>query len=244
MKSFLHGSTFFRAMILAFPGSILLATCSLATNTQAAGSRCAGDDECESGICSRGLCAGASCDCGTTILDTCSSTGTTSTDCQSGWVCAGSLERLYTGGRCLPGCGTLCPDDYQCDGNVCVRPPPPPPTIVARAEPEEAFVGDLVTFTAEATSSNGEIVSYQWAVSDEPGAIVMHTFDQTGQHQVGVTVTDEIGASAAATVSVRVCQPDGSACYYDPSRRQANCCTGSLCTRSESETQATCQPTP
>lgn len=221
--------------------SLFLTACS--GSKLSAGERCETGDECESGYCNRGLCAGSSCDCGTTILDTCSPTGTASADCPSGWVCAGSLQKLYTGGRCLPGCGEHCPDNYECNGMLCVRSSPEPPTVTASAVPDEAPTGTPVTLSAEATSPNGEIIEYQWAVTDEPGAVVVHVFESAGLHQVGVQVTDEAGQTASGSVSVRVCLPDGSGCYYDPLDQQGSCCSSSRCAKPEGETQASCQPT-
>lgn len=63
--------------------------------------------------------------------------------------------------------------------------------------------GDTVAFTADA-SDNGSVVDYDWVGVDGSGATAERTFTAAGGHTVGVTVTDDDGATSSASVDLFV----------------------------------------
>ena len=84
-----------------------------------------------------------------------------------------------------------------------------PPQAVATASTSTVKEGNAVTFDASSSSdSDGQIVSYLW--SDASGATLSsessfeHTFATLGEHTLTLKVTDDAGAEASTTVTVKV----------------------------------------
>jgi hypothetical protein len=88
-----------------------------------------------------------------------------------------------------------------------------PPVIATTASTTSPTVGQSIVFgaTAIAPEPGDGITKYQWTFDDgavvPAGAAVAHAFKTLGVHTATVTVTDTIGVSAAAVVSVDVVPP-------------------------------------
>lgn len=85
-----------------------------------------------------------------------------------------------------------------------------PPSVELAASPADPALGESVTFVADAMDPDGNIVAYEWHVDGEPvagGPAFAHTFEDPGDYQVGVTVTDDAGATATAETSIEVQAP-------------------------------------
>lgn len=75
------------------------------------------------------------------------------------------------------------------------------PTI--SSTPTLPTVGQVVSFTGQATSAKGLALSYQWAFGDGStgtGSRVTHTYASAGTYAVSLTVQDSNGSSATATL--------------------------------------------
>lgn len=85
------------------------------------------------------------------------------------------------------------------------------PTVTASVDYPgvEPFVGEEITFTADANDSDGTITSYEWSgdVSGS-GSSVTTTFARSSTKTATVTVEDDDGASASDSVSVSIEDPD------------------------------------
>jgi plastocyanin len=82
-----------------------------------------------------------------------------------------------------------------------------PPSVSIRSESTNPAVGDDVQFTAEASDSDGDIDSYEWTVDGAPagtGAELETTFDEPGDHQITVTITDDDGAESTSTLTLTI----------------------------------------
>ena len=109
---------------------------------------------------------------------------------------------------------TVTDDDGASDTatvTVTIDPPNVAPTAVATASPTTAEVGTNISFDGSgSTDLDGSIVSYGWSFDDggtATGETVSHSFAAAGTHSATLTVTDNKGASDAATVSVTVTAP-------------------------------------
>src|SRR5690606_39976846 len=72
--------------------------------------------------------------------------------------------------------------------------------------------GMEVTFTAQVTPSEAEIIRHSWdfdgdAQEDAAGSVVTHTFESAGEYPVALTVTDSHGAVGEAVHSIVVAPP-------------------------------------
>lgn len=82
-----------------------------------------------------------------------------------------------------------------------------PPTVSLSSQPQNPGVGEEVELTADASDPDGTIESYEWTVDGEVadgGTNLRTTFDERGDHEVAVTVTDEQGATDTASVVIQV----------------------------------------
>jgi len=96
-------------------------------------------------------------------------------------------------------------NDFQ-DGYPLMFPPTLKPEANFDWSPEDPGPGENITF--DASSSAGEIVSYNWIFGDNTtgtGENVTHAYQNTGNYTVTLTVSDNVGATdnISKTVSVQ-----------------------------------------
>jgi len=87
-----------------------------------------------------------------------------------------------------------------------------PPALAVAASSGNPATAENVTFTAAATDPNGDTLAYTWDFGDNDYSIdnkpiTTHAFASTGEYVVQCTVSDMKGATARATVIVRVGNP-------------------------------------
>ncbi|MBN1929995.1 MAG: PKD domain-containing protein [Desulfobacterales bacterium] len=81
------------------------------------------------------------------------------------------------------------------------------PNVSIAASTLEGYQPLSVTFTGNASDSDGSIAAYSWNFGDgttDLGAEVIHTFTTAGTYQVNLTVTDNDGGIKTETVYIRV----------------------------------------
>ena len=84
------------------------------------------------------------------------------------------------------------------------------PVCVAKASPTTGAPPLAVEFTATARDVNGSIASYHWDFGDEEESTEqnpVHTYQRSGRYTAVLTVTDNDGLTAQASVNVVVEQP-------------------------------------
>jgi hypothetical protein len=83
-----------------------------------------------------------------------------------------------------------------------------PPTAVATAQPTSAAIGQAISFDATASSDpDGTIASYRWDFGDgaqATTATASHAYSAAGSFAARLTVTDNAGSSASATVAIAI----------------------------------------
>ncbi|WP_168215941.1 PKD domain-containing protein [Halorussus ruber] len=83
-----------------------------------------------------------------------------------------------------------------------------PPDAEMECTDTDVSVGETVTCTADrSTDSDGSIESYEWNVDGrdiDSGETLSYTFDHAGDYGIGVTVTDDDGATSAASRMIDV----------------------------------------
>ncbi|PSQ51714.1 MAG: hypothetical protein BRD28_05320 [Bacteroidetes bacterium QH_10_64_37] len=82
-----------------------------------------------------------------------------------------------------------------------------PPGVGFSYTPKTPSAGTEVTFEARATDPDGQVESFQWGFGDGEtveGATSTHTFEEPGNYEVSVTVTDDRGATDRAQKTVEV----------------------------------------
>ena len=92
-------------------------------------------------------------------------------------------------------------------------PPPPanqPPTVTVSANPTSGLAPLPVSFSSNASDPDGSIVSYSWTFGDGQTAtqpFTSSTYTSAGTYTARLTVTDNQGATASATVIINVTTP-------------------------------------
>lgn len=90
------------------------------------------------------------------------------------------------------------------------------PSATATADPTSVTVGERVTFTAmDVTDPDSEVTAIEWDFDGDgkyegSGTETHHTFEEPGEHEVTLRVTDEYGGSTTSTVTVSVREPEGT----------------------------------
>ncbi|WP_086887553.1 S8 family serine peptidase [Natrarchaeobaculum aegyptiacum] len=85
------------------------------------------------------------------------------------------------------------------------------PTAVASVDPDSVTVGEEATLDGAGSSDRfGEIESFEWTVGDETatGETATVAFDESGEYDVSLTVTNDAGESDTATTTLTVTDPD------------------------------------
>ncbi len=82
-----------------------------------------------------------------------------------------------------------------------------PPTVKITAPLEGSLQGSAVAFQSSASDPDGRIATYRWdfgdgTTSEEPQP--KHTYAQSGEYRVELVVTDDRGASARHSITIRV----------------------------------------
>ena len=99
--------------------------------------------------------------------------------------------------------------------------PNEPPEVRITAPSDGDLHGSEIAFQANATDPDGEIVSYQWTFGDgvtSDEATPTHTYDQTGEYRVDLTVTDDGDGTATDGITIQVqVGPQARASIHDPS---------------------------
>lgn len=108
-----------------------------------------------------------------------------------------------------------------CNGGEGITTPPvstvtgnQSPTASFTAYPTSGVAPLEVSFSASNSSdSDGTILSYQWDFKDGNtgnGLTINHTFISTGSYNVGLTVTDNMGAIGSITKTITVTTPEST----------------------------------
>jgi PKD repeat protein len=82
-----------------------------------------------------------------------------------------------------------------------------PPAVTVAANPTSGQAPLTVNFSAQASDTDGSIASYQWSFGDGKsgsGATTSNTYQSVGSYTAKVTVTDNKGATASASVVISV----------------------------------------
>ncbi len=104
------------------------------------------------------------------------------------------------------------------NGRLFLQPPigpNQPPTAAFTSSPPAPLVGTTVAFNGSASSDpDGSIVTYAWTFGDGTsgsGPTVYHAYSAPGTYNVQLTVTDDDGATDAASASISVASPSNQA---------------------------------
>lgn len=99
-------------------------------------------------------------------------------------------------------------------------PDTPAPEVSLTTSTQSGEIPLTVEFDASGSSSQtGDIASYVWEFGDgtsASGAVVNHTFDQVGEYEVSLQITDTDGNSQTFTVNISATmpQPDDALCEF------------------------------
>ena len=87
-------------------------------------------------------------------------------------------------------------------------PAQPLPIIAVINAPSEGSVGELITFDGSGSTSDVEIVSYQWDFGDgsdlAEGEAVAHAYQEAGTYDVVLTITDSNNQTATASMQITI----------------------------------------
>ncbi|USZ69232.1 PKD domain-containing protein [Halorussus salilacus] len=99
--------------------------------------------------------------------------------------------------------GSLLSDAFE-----VVEPPNQPPSADIQCTDSEVEVGEDITCAADrSTDDDGTITSYEWDFggrASESGEVASHSFSESGDYTVEVTVTDDEGATDTAWMTIHV----------------------------------------
>lgn len=104
-------------------------------------------------------------------------------------------------------------DIFWVEIEVTEEPVNQPPQAKFSASPQVGTVPLKVTFNAEESSDDQEVVSFLWDFGDGSqgeGKLVEHTFNKTGTLTIRLTVKDVEGLSSSTTLSITVQAPEYS----------------------------------
>jgi PGF-CTERM protein len=119
------------------------------------------------------------------------------------------------------------PDGIRDSDSMTVEPVPnEDPTARVNVDPGDRglddyhVVGEQIVLNASASTDNsGAITEYDWEYGDGANgtnaAQVPYSYDEPGEYEVSVTVTDAVGNTDTATYTVEIVEPDGE----DPTAR-------------------------
>lgn len=101
------------------------------------------------------------------------------------------------------------------DGTTAAAPAPTPvpnqiPQVSITASTTNGYNPLAVGFTSKASDADGSIVAYNWNFGDgqtSTQAAPAHTYQSTGSFSARLTVTDNVGATASAAVTINVSSP-------------------------------------
>jgi len=109
--------------------------------------------------------------------------------------------------------GALLNDSTILPSTIGGSPPPPPnqsPTVSISASPTSGVAPLAVSFGSVASDPDGSIVSYNWAFGNGQTSTLPFpsvTYSSAGSYTARLTVTDNGGATASATVNINVTTP-------------------------------------
>jgi len=120
------------------------------------------------------------------------------------------------GGRSRPARETPGPEEDEREED---EEPNRPPTAAIRHRPEEPTAGRPVRFDGlGSVDTDGRVVAYRWSVGEGPdrtGAVLVHVFEDEGEHEVTLTVEDDDGATGQTTATVEVEPGEGELALAD-----------------------------
>lgn len=114
--------------------------------------------------------------------------------------------------------------DVLATQSVTVEAENEPPEVEIDGVPEEISVAGDFRATAEVTASDGEIESYEWDMGDgttDDHFYTTHSYDETGEFEIELTVVDEHGLAATATRSISVYEPEAYVALDAPDEVEA-----------------------
>jgi PKD repeat protein len=101
----------------------------------------------------------------------------------------------------------------EIEAAIAAPPAPPanqPPVVTAAVSAASGSAPLALTFTCNAGDPDGQIVAYNWNFGDgqnASSAVSSHTYQTAGTFTAQITVTDNAGATATASLSVNVTAP-------------------------------------
>ena len=106
--------------------------------------------------------------------------------------------------------GTITFDNFRAAKPASITQPPQTPQVSISASTLSGNAPLAVTFSANASSANGSIVSYNWDFGDghtSSSQSPSNTYQSAGQYSAVVNVIDNVGATASASIAISVSSP-------------------------------------